>query len=186
MFLDPDGVSRKDENGNVIWRPTFKNGEYAEPYRFQPFGSTDVLNRTTGDFEPCTPERCPKAAKVPARGHHGDDDRARILAESPFAGQLVNRAPFFWSGGLGTLIRKSTTEVKKDMLWDFFVYTNSPDTSVHDVANYASWLDSWRYSQLTPGDNFRDAGWSEDAYAVSLRWWGTRLELSSNTAPRIY
>jgi hypothetical protein len=47
---------------------------------------------------------------------------------------------------------------------DFFVYTNAPETSVHDVANYRSWLDDWRYSQLSPGDNFIQAGWSKQSY----------------------
>jgi len=49
----------------------------------------------------------------------------------------VNRAPYYWSGGLGTIIRKSAAELNKDMMWDFFVCTNSPATSVHDVAHYA-------------------------------------------------
>ena len=49
-------------------------------------------------------------------------------------------------------------------MWDFFVYTNSPATSVYDVANYASWLDSWRHSQLNSRDNFLQAGWSTDSY----------------------
>jgi hypothetical protein len=164
VFLDPDGVSCKDENGTVIWKPTMKNGEYAEPYRFKPFGSTQVVDRTTDQFTNCTPKLCPKAERIPARGHHGDKDRASILSPSPLAGQLINRVPFYWSGGLGTLIRKSSPEQKKDLLWDFFVYTNSPDTSVYDVANYASWLDAWRNSQVVPGDNFIQAGWSRDAY----------------------
>jgi hypothetical protein len=29
------------------------------------------------------------------------EDRAAVLPVSPLAGQLINRAPFFWSGGLG-------------------------------------------------------------------------------------
>ena len=71
------------------------------------------------------------------------------------------------------MIRKSSDEIKKDMVWDFMVYTNSPDTSVFDVSNYASWLDSWRFSQLTPGENFLEAGWSEQAYhehASVMQW----------------
>lgn len=53
------------------------------------------------------------------------------------------------------------------------VYTNSPETSIHDVANYASWLDSWRFSQLRTGKNFLEAGWSSDAYeehASVMQW----------------
>lgn len=162
--MTPNGVHRADEDGNVIWQPKMKNGDYAEPYRFKPFGSLRVVDRTTGEWTECTPELCPKAEPVPVRGHLSDDDRASILPPSPMAGKLMNRAPFYWSGGLGTLIRKSAPKVRKDLLWDFFVFTNSPLTSVYDVANYRSWLDSWRVSQLTPGDNFREAGWSEDSY----------------------
>lgn len=162
IFLN--GISRQDENGTTIWQPTMKSGEYAEPYRFKPFGSLNVLNPVTGELEPCTPKSCPNAEPIPSRGHHSDDDRAKVLEPSPLEGQLVNRAPFYWSGGLGTLIRKSSPKEKKDLMWDFFVYTNSPETSVFDVANYASWLDSWRFSQLQPGENFIQAGWSENAY----------------------
>lgn len=182
MFQDK--VSRKDEDGNVIWRPTMKSGEYAEPYRLKPFGSTKVIDRESGELVPCTPQRCPKAEKVPPYGHHrGEDDRANVLPRSELEGKLINRAPFFWSGGLGTLIRKSAKKERKDLLWDFFVYANSPAASVYDVANYASWLDSWRISQLLPGDNFLKAGWSEDAYHEhqSTMLWG-----SSNTVNAAY
>lgn len=164
LFLTENGVHRSDANGTVIWQPTMKSGEYAEPYRFYPFGSTEVHDRATGKMVPCTPKLCPKAEPVPERGHHGDNDRASVLPPSPFAGQLMNRAPFFWSGGLGTSIRKSAPKVRKDLLWDYFVYANSPDTSVYDVASYRSWLDSWRYSQLIPGANFIEAGWSQSSY----------------------
>lgn len=175
VFLDPDGVSRKDEDGNVIWRPTFENGDYAEPYGFKPFGSTEVVDPQTGKLVECTRELCPKAEAIPPKGHmDSSNDRANILTKtSPLEGKLVNRAPFYWSGGLGTLIRASAAEEKKDLLWDFFTYTNSAETSVYDVANYASWLDSWRNSQLFPGDNFIDAGWSYEAYseyAFVMQW----------------
>jgi len=174
VFLNENGVSRKDENGTVIWRPTMKSGEYAEPYRFKPFGSTKVVDRTTGMLKPCTLQSCPNAEVIPARGHHGDNDRASVLLATPLKGQLVNRAPFYWSGGMGTLIRKSSPTIKKDLLWDFFVYINSPETSVNDVASYSSWIDSWRMSQLVPGDNFINAGWSKDAYEehTDMMQWG--------------
>ncbi|KAL7562467.1 hypothetical protein ACA910_005441 [Epithemia clementina (nom. ined.)] len=145
-----------------------KSGVYAEPYRFKPFGSTSVVDPETGETVPCTLKICPKAEVIPARGHHGDNDRAsQVLPASPLQGQLINRAPFYWSGGLGTLIRKSADVIKKDVMWDFFVYTNSPVTSVDDVASYASWLDSWRTSHLVPGDNFMRAGWSRPVGSLS-------------------
>jgi multiple sugar transport system substrate-binding protein len=159
-----EGVKRVDANRDVVWQPIMKSGEYAEPYQFKPFGSTLVVDRSTGEMVNCTRKLCPKAEFIPKRGHHGDDDRARVLPESPLHGQLINRAPFFWSGGLGTAIRKSSEEVKKDLLWDFFTYTNSPATSVTDLTAYPSWLDAWRSSQLSPGDNYLGTNWSKSAY----------------------
>ena len=181
------GVSRKDQNGTTVWQPTMQNGEYALPYRFKPFGSLEVFDRRSGAMTPCTADLCPKAEVVPIRGHHGDNDRANVLPASPIAGQLINRAPFYWTGGLGTLIRKSAPAVKKDMLWDFFVYTNSPDTAAQDVASYVSWLDSWRYSQLTPGDNFLQAGWSQQAYEEhkTIQEWGLSADVNGALNLRI-
>jgi len=162
IFLN--GISRRDANGTLLWEPKMADGSYATPYRFKPYGSLEILDRETNELVPCTKKLCPKAEPIPARGHWGDDDRASILPPTSLEGQLANRAPYYWSGGLGTLIRKSSPEVKKDMMWDFFVYTNAPETSAYDVASYASWLDSWRLSQLESADNFFNAGWSPDAY----------------------
>ena len=49
-----------------------------------------------------------------ARTCSNSQDRARSLPVSPFAGQRINRVPFFWSGGLGLLIRKSAPDAIKD------------------------------------------------------------------------
>jgi hypothetical protein len=97
IFLSPDGVSRKDANGTVVWRPTMKSGLYAEPYRFKPFGSTVVFDKATKQMTPCNVDLCPMAEKVPPWGHFNDTDRAAILKPSPIAGELINR---------GKLIRK--------------------------------------------------------------------------------
>ena len=49
-------------------------------------------------------------------------------------------------------------------MWDFFVYVNSPITSIADVV-MPSWLDSWRYSQLASYErNFEKGGWSFDSW----------------------
>lgn len=178
MFLH--GVSRAD------WRPTMRDGSYAEPYRLRPFGTTVVLD--AGDRQrlvPCTAARCPYAEPCPSRGHHGTSDRANsVLPDSKLAGVLVNRAPFYWSGGFGALIRKSAQPTAKDTLWDFLAYANSPATSVHDVAAYSSWLDSWRISQLSEGgSNFvEESTWSAMAYAEhrSVMLWA--LSTGSNGA----
>lgn len=158
-----NGIARKDENGTVLWQPTMQDGSYAEPYRFKPFGTTKV--EVDGILQDCTALLCPFGEIIPERGHHGDNDRAAVLPVSPLAGRLINRAPFFWSGGLGIMIRKTAPEQIKDMMFDFMVYTNSAVTSAKDVASYVSWLDAWRTTQLPEdGQLFREAGWSEAAY----------------------
>ncbi|KAL3912259.1 MAG: hypothetical protein SGILL_006953 [Bacillariaceae sp.] len=169
---------KREVDGEVVWQPTMQSGEYAEPYQLKTFGSTHVVHPETNEMVSCNEELCPKAEVIPSHGHHGDSDRASVLVASPLQGQLINRAPFYWSGGLGTLIRKSSEPEKKDLLWDYFVYTNSPETSLHDVATYQSWLDTWRFSQVGPGNEYRDAGWSANAFEEhkSIQIWG----LSSN------
>lgn len=159
-----NGVSRRDpSNGSILWQPTMQDGSYAEPYRFKSFGTTHVEH--DGILKACTRDLCPHAELIPAKGHHGENDRASVLPASPLAGQLINRAPFYWSGGLGIMIRKTAPKKLKDMMWDFMVYTNSATTSAKDVASYVSWLDAWRYNQLPEdGHYFRAAGWSEVAY----------------------
>ena len=42
------------------------------------------------------------------------EDRASVLPESPLAGKLINRAPFFWSGGVGALGAKRS-EPKRNL-----------------------------------------------------------------------
>jgi class 3 adenylate cyclase len=137
-----------------------------------------VIDPKTNKMVPCTPELCPKAEIIPAHGQHGNDDRARTLVPSPLEGQLINRAPFYASTGMGVLIRKSAEPVKKDLLWDFFVYTNSPDTSIKDVPSYSSYFDPWRHSQLGPENQYAEAGWSQ--YAFEERRGTTTWALSSS------
>ncbi|CAK0853335.1 unnamed protein product [Prorocentrum cordatum] len=182
VFLN--GVSRKD-NGTVVWQPTMTDGSYAAPYRQLPFGSLKVLN-DEGQLQTCTEDICPGAVPVRSHGHVDatDDDRASVLVPSPHAGELINRAPFYWSGGFGTMIRKSADPVVKDAIWDFFVYINSPETSVIDVATRASWIDSWRMSQLTAeGKNFvEDSTWPRDAYDEHRSVMHKSLDGSANGA----
>jgi len=159
----------KDENGEPLWRPTMKDGSYAEPYRLKPFGSLEVVNRDTDEFEDCAPETCPKGEQIKSNSLLAPEDRARVLVESPHVGKLINRVPFYWSGGFGTGIRKSADESAKDLMWDFFAYVNSPITSVGDVV-IPSWLDSWRWSQLSSYEkNFGPGGWSLTAFSEHKR-----------------
>ena len=93
------GPVLRDENGEALWRPTFKNGTYAEPYRLKPFGSLEVIDRESGARVECGPKTCPKGEKIKASDELPADDRANILVDSPHVGKLINRVPFYWSGG---------------------------------------------------------------------------------------
>lgn len=89
----------RDENGEALWRPTFKDGTYAEPYRLKPFGSLEVVDRETDDLVECDPKTCPKGEKIKASKELPDDDRANMLVDSPHVDKYINRVPFYWSGG---------------------------------------------------------------------------------------
>ncbi|MGK3739782.1 MAG: hypothetical protein ACI8RD_004615 [Bacillariaceae sp.] len=70
----------------------------------------------------------------------------------------------FHVNSTGTGIRKSADKAAKDLMWDFFVYMNTPITSINDVV-MPSWLDAWRYSQLADYEgNFKNGGWSYDSW----------------------
>lgn len=88
--------------------------------RIKSFGTTEVVDLKTGELVACTSDLCPE--QVPERGLWGETDRANARVQlSPLAGKYINRAPFFWSGGLGTLIRRSAAPQRKDLLWAFYV-----------------------------------------------------------------
>jgi hypothetical protein len=111
-----------------------------------------------------------------------EDDRARILVDSPHVGKIVNRVPFYWSGGYGTGIRKSADPDAKNLMFEFFSYVNSPITSVDDIV-MPSWLDDWRYSQLASyTTNYEKGGWNYDAWNEHQRVMKASLGNDANSA----
>jgi hypothetical protein len=191
------GVARRDDTtGEPVWMPKMNDGSYAEPYRLKPFGSLNIINRATGQFEPCAPETCPMGETIPPsskRIFHFDNgtvftDRARSLVDSPHVDKLINRVPFYWSGGYGTGIRKSAKPEVKDLMWDFFAYINSPKTSVDDVV-LPSWLDEWRKSQLddTSYEKYEGNGWDKDAWMEhkSVMLWALGMDVNSALTLRL-
>eukprot|EP00804_Cyclotella_cryptica_P020261 CCRYP_015874-RB/>CCRYP_015874-RB protein AED:0.14 eAED:0.15 QI:553/0.71/0.62/1/0.85/0.75/8/0/1009 len=158
------GPVLRDENGEALWRPTWQNGTYAEPYRLKPLGSLVVVDRETDQLVECGPKTCPKGEKIKPSDELPEDDRARVLVDSPHVGKWINRVPFYWSGGYGTGIRRSANDKVKDLMFDFFAYVNSPITSVDDIV-IPSWLDDWRYSQLESYErNYKEGGWNFNAW----------------------
>lgn len=192
------GVSRRNmtdwsvltgADGKPLWYPKMKNGDYAEPYRMKPFGSLQVVNHMTGEFVECDPTTCPKGEKILSNSELGDD-RARLLVESPHVGKMINRVPFYWSGGYGTGIRKSAEPKNKDLMWEFFSYVNSPITSLDDVVQ-PSWLDEWRTSQMSDSpeakQRYLDAGYSETAWRehATVMNWGLGSNVNSALTLRL-
>ncbi|KAK3238909.1 hypothetical protein CYMTET_51119 [Cymbomonas tetramitiformis] len=139
---------RRTNGSTTLWEATMADGSYAMPKRVKPFGSYKVTN-DRGQLEECNVDLCP-------HGEHVDPKNI----SSPY----INRAPYFWSGGLGTVINKASGEDAKDMLWDFFVYTNAWEQSAYDIAMYESWLDAWRINQLQDNSLFLQSGWPEEAF----------------------
>lgn len=176
------GPVLRDENGDALWRPTFKDGSYAEPYRLKPFGSLEVVDRDSGDVVECGPKTCPKGEKIKASDELPADDRANMLVDSPHVGKMINRVPFYWSGGYGTGIRKSADPDVKNLMFEFFSYVNSPITSVDDIV-IPSWLDDWRYSQLESYErNYEKGGWNFDSWNEHQRVMKYALSNDANSA----
>jgi len=97
--LGPFGPVLRDDNGAKLWQPTMKDGSYAEPYHLRPMGSLEVVDRETDALVTCGPKSCPKGEMIKASSELPEDDRARILVDSPHVGKIINRVPFYWSGG---------------------------------------------------------------------------------------
>jgi hypothetical protein len=176
------GPVLRDENGEALWRPTFKNGTYAEPYRLKPFGSLEITDRDSDVLVECGPKTCPKGEKIKASDELPADDRANMLVDSPHVGKWINRVPFYWSGGYGTGIRKSADPKVKDLMFEFFSYVNSPLTSVDDIV-IPSWLDDWRYSQLDSYErNYEKGGWNFNSWNEHQRVMKYSLSNEANSA----
>ncbi len=181
-------VKRNETTGEALWKPTMRDGSYAEPYRLKSFGSLSVINRETDQLEECAPDNCPKGELIPHPSKLPIVDRARNLVESTHVNKLINRVPFYWSGGYGTGIRKSAAPLVKDLMWDFFVYVNTPKTSVTDVV-LPSWLDEWRNSQLALENehNYMEVGYSHSAWLEhrSVMLWALGSDVNSALTLRL-
>ena len=107
-------------------------------------GSTEVLDRATGELVPCDEETC------------------------PFAIDGINYAPFAsfggWSGGINSAI----DDIKKDAAYDFFSYMAQPAQANVDVTIGATGYNPYRTSQFLNRQAWVDAGMSPEAAASYL------------------
>lgn len=102
-------------------------------------GSTQVLDRSTGELVPCDDMTC------------------------PYAVDGVNHAPFAsfggWSGGVSSQIDQPV----KDAAYAFLSYMSQPAQSNVDVTIGATGFNPYRTSQFQNLQPWLDAGFSEDA-----------------------
>ena len=104
-------------------------------------GSTVVFDRSTQSLRNCNSTLCPYAK----------------LGESE---KLINRAPFYGTGGWAFAIRKSASAQAKQDMFNFISYVNVPSASTV--------FDSFRNSHLAADAAFKKSGWS-DASLFSMR-----------------
>jgi multiple sugar transport system substrate-binding protein len=102
-------------------------------------GSTEVLDRTTGELVTCDEMHCP----------HAIDG--------------VNYAPFAAFGGWGGGVSSAADQEVKDAAYAFFSYLSQPAQANVDVTIGASGYNPYRSSQFEQLDSWVDAGFSETA-----------------------
>jgi multiple sugar transport system substrate-binding protein len=101
-------------------------------------GSTEVLNRETGELEPVTAENAPHAVDG------------------------INYAPFAAFGGWAGAVNKAADQKTKDAAYAFLSYMNQAEQSNVDVTIGATGYNPYRLSQLASTDLWVKAGMPQD------------------------
>lgn len=122
LSIDPERSTMQDKVGTVVVP-----------------GSTEVLDRTTGELVPCDATTC------------------------PYAIDGVNYAPFAAFGGWGGGVSAAADQSVKDAAFAFFSYLDQPAQSNVDVTIGASGYNPYRLSQFESLDPWIAAGFSESA-----------------------
>jgi multiple sugar transport system substrate-binding protein len=122
LSIDPDRSTMQDKVGTIVIP-----------------GSTQVLDRSTGEMVPCDDMHCP----------HAIDG--------------VNYAPFAAFGGWGGGVSAAADQAVKDAAYAFFSYLNQPAQSNVDVTIGASGYNPYRLSQFEDTAPWVAAGFSEAA-----------------------
>jgi serine/threonine protein kinase/ABC-type glycerol-3-phosphate transport system substrate-binding protein len=104
-------------------------------------GSSVIWDRQRSRLAPCTDQIC----KYAQFGRGGS--------------RLINRAPFYGTGGWAFAIRKSADDEAKKTAFNFIAYVNEPERSIRDVAG-GTLFDTFRSSHLATDDVFLNSGWS--------------------------
>jgi multiple sugar transport system substrate-binding protein len=102
-------------------------------------GSTEVLDRETGELVPCDEETC------------------------PYAIDGVNHAPFASFGGWSGGINANADPLVKDAAYDFFSYMSQPAQANEDVTIGRTGYNPYRTSQFLNRQGWVEAGMSPQA-----------------------
>jgi multiple sugar transport system substrate-binding protein len=102
-------------------------------------GTTEVLDRETGELVPCDETTC------------------------PYAIDGVNHAPFAAFGGWSGGVNSKTDQAKKDATYAFFSYMSAPEQANEDVTIGITGFNPYRISQFESTDAWVAAGMSEEA-----------------------
>jgi multiple sugar transport system substrate-binding protein len=102
-------------------------------------GSTEVLDRETGELVPCDEDTC------------------------PYAIDGVNHAPFASFGGWSGGINAGADDTVKDAVYDFFSYMSQPAQANVDVTIGATGYNPYRTSQFLNRQAWVEAGMSPEA-----------------------
>jgi multiple sugar transport system substrate-binding protein len=102
-------------------------------------GTTQVLDRATGQLVDCDATRC------------------------PYAVDGVNHAPYAAFGGWSGAINASIDDTVKNAAYDFLAYMSAPEQSNEDVTIGATGFNPYRISQFEDTSLWLEAGMSEAA-----------------------
>lgn len=122
LSIDPERSTMQDKVGTLVIP-----------------GSTEVLDRESGELVPCDDMHC------------------------PYAIDGVNYAPFAAFGGWGGGVSSAADQETKDAAYAFFSYLSQPAQSNVDVTIGASGYNPYRISQFEQLDAWVAAGFSETA-----------------------
>ena len=122
LAIDPETSTVQDQVGAVILP-----------------GSTEVLDRETGELVPCDEETC------------------------PYAVDGVNHAPFAAVGGWSGAINAGADDIVKDAAYDFFSYMSQPEQANEDVTIGRTGFNPYRTSQFLNRQQWVEAGMSPGA-----------------------
>ncbi|GIL52673.1 hypothetical protein Vafri_8489 [Volvox africanus] len=146
-----------------------------------PPGSSFVMNRTTGNMEPCTRTSCPYAR---CARQEEDVTRGGSGSNGGDGSQLFNSAPFMCGGLVGMVSARNPVRIQMQVLRYFSDLTSN--RSLDNVLRRGSQIAPFRAEHWSPAAqrNWTDAGYMEAAVQQMLDVL-RRLHACPNVAPHL-